>query len=179
MLQEISAVCTDISVVRRLTFAAVSLPSDTPGYWELVAKFDYRSCATLPLTSEVQVLLEHIDFLDHSAFESDIVLQKELLDQEGFEGHSLGVVFNNICKVCQGELQVCSDRPSYPVIYNDELGTVSGTHFRKYCRNSWKGCSFTQHYGFHMTGVESEPVYAWSFHFFFQLIQLPFKPSYC
>ena len=43
------------------------------------------------------------------------------------------------------------DRPSFPTVYSEELGTVSGTHFRN-CSNHALGCSFTQHYGFHMTG---------------------------
>ena len=119
----------------------------------------------------MQVLLEKIDFLDHNAFRSDTALQKELIDQEGFEGHPLGIVListKNTCKLCQSSLQVRSDRPRYSVIYNDSLGTVSGSHFRKYCRNSWKGCPFMQHYSFHMVGVNSEPTYD------YDCLELPF-----
>lgn len=54
---------------------------------------------------------------------------------------------------------VRADRPSFPVVYSNDLGTVSGTHFCKYCQNNWKGCPFTQHYGFHTEGNESEVVY--------------------
>ena len=75
---------------------------------------------------------------------------------EGFDGHPLGIVLvsaNTTCNLCKGALQLCSDQPSYPVIY------VSRTHFRKYCQNNWKVCHFTQHYGFHMTGNDFEMVY--------------------
>ena len=162
MLQEISSICSDLSVVRRLSFAVATLPRDTPGYWEVVTKFGYRSCSTVPTTAKVQLMLENVDFLDHGAFDPDRSLQKELAEQDGFEGHPLGIVLvsaNTICKLCKGELQVRSDRPSYPIIYSDDVGTVNGTHFRKYCQNSWKGCSFTQHYGFHMIGDDSKVVY--------------------
>lgn len=162
MLQEVVSVCSDPSVVRRLTFAAATLPVDTPGYWEVVTKFGFKSLATVPSTGEVQVLLENIKFLDHGTFDADSSLQKELIEQEGFEGHPLGIVLVSAktrCKLCQGELQVRSDRPSYPVIYTNNLGTISGTHFRKYCQNNWKGCSFTQHYGFHSIGNDSEVIY--------------------
>ena len=33
-------------------------------------------------------------------------------------------------------------------MYTEFFGTVNGTHFRKYCNNNAKGCSFTQHYSF-------------------------------
>lgn len=58
MLQEISSVCSDLSVVRRLSFAAANLPTDTPKYWEFVTKFGYRSRGTMPTASELKVLLE-------------------------------------------------------------------------------------------------------------------------
>ena len=58
---------------------------------------------------------------------------------------------NDICKLCNGQLLVRKDRPSFPVVYTECFGTVSGIHFRKYCQNNAKGCSFTQHYSFHTT----------------------------
>ena len=35
------------------------------------------------------------------------------------------------------------------MMYTSELGTLSATHFRKYCQNSRKGCQYVQYYGFH------------------------------
>ena len=101
-------------------------------------------------------------YLDEDACDTDSNLLNELIQHEGFQGKSLGIVLisgNNKCKLCGGNLLVRADRPSFPVVYSNDLGTVSGTHFRKYCQNNWKGCPFTQHYGFHTEGNESEVVY--------------------
>ena len=87
---------------------------------------------------------------------------KELMQQEGFHQRPLGIVLlsaNNRCQLCEGTLLLRADRPSFPTVYSNEFGTVSSTHFRKYCQNNWKGCQFTQHYGFYMTGNESEVIY--------------------
>jgi hypothetical protein len=87
---------------------------------------------------------------------------KELCTIEGFQGHPLGYVLisaREYCGVCREHLLVREDRPSFPIIYSNELGTFSGTHFRKYCSNNWKGCSFSQHYGFHQNGSDSDIVY--------------------
>ena len=87
-----------------------------------------------PCTAKVQLMLENVDCLDHGAFDPDRSLQKELAEQDG---HPLGIVLvsaNTICKLCKGELQIRSDRPSYPKIYSDDVGTVNGTHFRKYAK---------------------------------------------
>lgn len=66
----------------------------------------------------------------------------------------MGVVLispNATCLKCGGKLLLRSDRPSSITLYTDDLGTVLATQFRKYCQNSRKGCSFTQHYSFHST----------------------------
>ena len=34
-------------------------------------------------------------------------------------------------------------------LYTDNMGTVPATHYRKYCHNYRKGCTFTQHYSYH------------------------------
>lgn len=164
MLQEASSICSDISVLRRLSFAAVTLHRDTPKYWELVASFGFlkASGCTIPSSDEVKVLLENVKYLDEDAFDTDRHLTRELIQHDGFQGKPLGIVLisaNNNCRLCGGNLLVRADRPSFPVVYSNDLGTVCGTHFRKYCQNNWKGCTFTQHYGFHTKGNESEAVY--------------------
>ena len=161
MLQEGSSVCPDISVLRRLCFAASTLPKDIPRYWELVTEFGFHSAAETPSVKDIQVLIENICFMEGSALTPDSCLKKELFDHNGFEGHPLGIILislNEICKMCSGKLRVKADRPSFPTVYSDELGTVSATHFRKYCSNHALGCSFTQHYGFH-TSSGSDIVY--------------------
>ncbi len=163
MLQEASSLCTDVSVLRKLSFAAVTLHRDTPRYWELVTSFGFKSSASAsPSSDKVKLLLDNVKYLEEDAFDTDSHLLKDLMQHEGFQGKPLGVVLisaNNSCKLCGGNLLVRADRPSFPVIYSDDLGTVSCTHFRKYCHNNWKGCPFTQHYGFHMNGNDSEAVY--------------------
>lgn len=79
--------------------------------------------------------------------------------QEGFQGHPLGIVLissKEKCGVCGAHLLVREDRPSFPVIYSNDMGTLSGTCFHKYCSKHWKGCSFSQHYGYHQKGNDSE-----------------------
>ena len=164
MLQEAATICSDISVLRRLSFAAVTLHRDTPRYWELVASFGFlkSSGCAIPSSDKVKILLENGKYLDDDAFDTDSHLLREFIQHDGFQGKSLGIVLisaKDKCRFCGGNLLVRADRPSFPVIYSDDLGTVSGTHFRKYCQNNWKGCPFTQHYGFYTNVNESEAVY--------------------
>ena len=92
MLQEASNICKDPSVLRRLTFAATTLHKDTPRYWEIVTKFGFKLSHEGGCSSEVKLLLENTRFLDEAAFDRDHTLLKELANQEGFDGHSLGIV---------------------------------------------------------------------------------------
>lgn len=54
------------------------------------------------------------------------------------------------CLSCGGKLSLRSDRPSRLTIYTESQGTVTATHYHKYCRN--KGCKFVQYYGYHKPG---------------------------
>ena len=151
-------------MLRRLTFAAAALHKDTPNYWDLVASFGFlkSSESKLPSVEKLKVVLENVNYLEEDAFNTDSQLMKELMQHEGFQGRSLGIILlstNGKCKLCEGDLLVRSDRPSFPVVYTNDYGTVHGTHFRKYCQNNWKGCSFAQHYGYHTIGNETEAVY--------------------
>lgn len=163
MLQEASSICKDPSVLRRIIFAATSLHKETPRYWEIVAKFGFKLSSEGICSSEkVKLLVENTQFLDEKVFDSDHILLQELSKQDGFDGHPLGIVLlssKESCEMCGGHLLVREDRPSFPTVYSEELGTVSGTHFRKHCSNHWKGCSFTQHYGYHQNCSESVIIY--------------------
>ena len=78
----------------------------------------------------------------------------ELNQFEGYHGNPLGIQLissKETCRNCAGKLFVHGDRPSFPVLYNEDIVTVLGTHFRKYCENQSKGCHFVQHYGFYTT----------------------------
>jgi len=162
MLQEVSNVTSDPSVLRRLTFAANALPKDTPRYWELVTRFGFQHSSVKFTWKSVKVCMENVKCLDEDAFNDDESLTKELIALEGFQNHSIGIVLisqNNICKACNGKLLVRKDRPSFPVVYTDNLDTINGTHFQKYCHNHMKGCSFTQHYGCCTLGSEAQIIY--------------------
>ena len=162
MLQEACDFTTEHSVLRRLSFAAASLPEDTPGYWEFVSSFGFRHSTDKINIEKVRLYLENTKCLDANSFCDDYSLRKELITHEGFQGHSIGIVLiscNNACKICSGKLLVKKNRPSFPVVYDDDLGTVSSTHFRKFCHNSAKGCTFTQHYGYYTLGNDSEMLY--------------------
>ena len=111
MLQEASALCSDISAVGRLSFAAATLHRDTPGYWDLVCGFGFINLPACPKPSsdKVKVFLENVKYLEDNAFASDVNLSKELMEQKGFLGRPLGIVLissNNKCGLCGGSLLV-------------------------------------------------------------------------
>lgn len=132
-----------------------------PKYWNFVSDFGFKFSKNDFKVNEVKLLLENIDFIDQQAFDTDKVLLHELNHFEGFQGNPLGIVLvspKKICGLCGEHLLVREDRPSFPMIYSTD-GTTSGTHFRKYCSQNWKGCPFTQHYGFHQKGNSTEIFY--------------------
>lgn len=134
VLEEASTICSDLSVLRRLSCAASTLHKDVPRYWDLVTEFGFQSTEDRSSIEKVQVLLENIQYMDTGTFDSDRCLMKELLDHQGFDGNPLGIVLvssKKTCNSCTGKLRVRADRPSFPVICSDGLGTVSGTHFQK------------------------------------------------
>ena len=108
------------------------------------------------------MLLDNLEILDDKAFRTGKELLRELCSTEGYHGQPLGIVLissNSTCRSCGGTLLVRADRPSFMTIYTDDMGTVHGTHFRKYCQNSRKKCHFTQHYGFHTEGDNGDMFY--------------------
>lgn len=160
MWQEIGSVVPDASVLRRLLFAAMHVSKDCPKYWNIVTEFAFGSSECNK--DDVRVLLDNLEFLDHKAFQTDKELLRELCSTEGYHRQPLGIVLissNSTCRSCGGTLLVRADRPSFMTIYTDDMGTVHGTHFRKYCQNSRKKCHFTQHYGFHTEGDHGDMLY--------------------
>lgn len=151
MFDEASELCQDISVLTRLCFAAKYLNKETPRYWEFVKAIGFKSMDRKPDSKQVEIFMQNLQYLDSDALEVNQSLVQQMQQLEGFQGHPLGIVLlsaNNICRLCGGNLLVRADRPSFPVIHQELQGTTCGTHFRKYCQNNHKGCSFMQHYGF-------------------------------
>ena len=152
----------DVSVIKRVLVAAQKIPMDTPQYWDLVTRFAFKYEEEKPTSEMVRVLVENTQSLDCDALKMDDTLLKELLELEGFDGNPLGIVLvsaTSICKLCEGNLLVRADRPSFLTGYTESLGTVPMTHFRKYCNNAKKGCPFTQHYCFHSVGNNTDVIY--------------------
>lgn len=160
-MAEKSEFSPDFSVIKRVFLAAKQIPKETPSYWDLVARFGFKHATEKPTAEKVRVLVENTQFLDSEALTSDDELLKELIKCDGFDGKPLGIVLvsnNTVCKLCEGKLLVRADRPSFLMGYTS-LSTVPVTHFRKFCHKSSKGCSFTQHYGFHCIGEGTSIVY--------------------
>lgn len=162
MWQEIGKVTSEVSVLRRLLFGAVHIPDSTPNRWDIISDFAFQHSTRKCASTDVKLLLENVEFLDREAFATDTVLASELLSVKRPNGEPLGVVLispNTICKLCGGTLLTRVDRPSRVTIYSETMGTVPATHFYKYCQNSRKGCSFTQHYSYSTEGEGSESMY--------------------
>ncbi len=176
MWQEVSKVTLEVSVLRRLTFAAVNVPDGTPNRWSIISEFAFQHSTQKCSITDVRILLENMEFLDNKAFATDSVLMRELHDVKGLKNQPLGVVLispNTSCKICGGKLLIRADRPSSVTLYSETMGTVPATHFHKYCQNSKKGCQFIQHYGYYSKGGESESFYEDEWH------TLPFFVSTC
>lgn len=163
MLSTLSQKVRDVSVVRRLSFAATFLPKSMPNYWESVANFSvaHRQSRNNLTTQQVKVLVENLEEIDGGTFASDDVLIREIVDMPRC-GTDIpqGIILissKHSCSICGSNLNIRTDRPSNVIIYDDHLGTIRATHFTKYCRKL--RCSYQQHYGFSTRGDSSEVTY--------------------
>ena len=154
MIEESSVLTSDVSVLKRLVFAAKNINTAAPGYWDLVRGFGFKYYSEKPNASKIQTFIENLALSDQESFFSDAELLTELYQFEGNQGHPLGILLisnKDTCQNCAGKLHVCRDRPSFPMVYTEYIGTIHGTHFRKHCENQSRGCHFVQHYGFYTT----------------------------
>ena len=159
MFQEVDSVVPDLSILRKLLFASVFIPKETPHYWEELIAFAFDGKTEKPNNEDIRVLLENIECLDQKAFSTDTELLACLRSHDSVQGIPLGVILiseNCTCKLCGGKLLIRSDRPSCVTLYTDTMGTVPATQFRKYCQNYRKGCTFTQHYSYHSLTDDGE-----------------------
>ena len=79
MFEEASKLCEDVSILRRLSFAASYLNSETPKYWDLVKEFGYTSSTIKPPDSkQVELFMQNLEYLDSSAMEFDHTLTQQL-----------------------------------------------------------------------------------------------------
>lgn len=154
LLEELAQYVDAPSVLRKIIFATINLPSDLPDYWKIVTNFATCGTDQIKLTpSKLQTLVDNMQYYDKDAFLSDQNLMGLLLKEQGRDGKPLGIVLISPlskCQACNGDLVVKADRPSHLTLYSDNLGTITAVHFRKICKNSRKGtCNTVQYYGYH------------------------------
>ena len=154
MLSVLAKHIKDVSVLRRLLFAAVFLSPELPAFWAVVLEFatqgEISKCSVTP--EQIQTLTENIQVLNASAFKPDCELQKELVSMDIPGKKPLGVVLispTSSCVFCGSQLQLRKDRHAPVVLYDNKLGTIPGAHFHKFCPK--RTCSLTQYYGYYCT----------------------------
>ncbi len=154
MLRAVPPFITDVSVLKRLSFAVANLPEDLPNRWEMISAFalkrqNMKGDISL-LTSQVKLFAENLQEL---VFSTDKELMLELMDILSSKKKPLGVVLissNEYCSICESKLQIRKDRPANVIIYDDVMGAVDGTHYHKTCSN--RSCGLTQFYGYTTAG---------------------------
>jgi hypothetical protein len=141
-MELIGPVVKDVSVLRRMLFAASYLPQDVPHYWEIVASFSCVDSSTSLSAERVKLLMENLQVLSRQAFTTDAELTVELLQTHRVcpksKSEVLGIALisdKQTCCKCGGRLLVRQDRPSRVVLYTESMGTVPASHYHKYCQN--------------------------------------------
>ena len=154
MLGVIAKYIQNVSVLRRLLFAAAFLSPDLPMFWGVVIEFATSGEVSKSSVTEEQarVLIENIQVLNAAAFETDSALQKELifLNLPGIKPLGIPLISPApSCLLCGSQLQIRKDRHAPIVIYDSKYGTIPGAHFHKFCPK--RTCSFIQYYGYYTT----------------------------
>lgn len=153
LLEELGDYLESPSVLRKILFATVNLPSDLPEYWKIVRHFGTCEADDKSVTpTKVQALVENLQYLDKDVFLSDKNLMELLMKEQGRDGKPIGIALissHTQCQSCGGDLTVKADRPSHPTLYSDSFGTVTAVHYRKICKNMRRGlCNTIQYYGY-------------------------------
>ena len=151
MLSSVSKVVKDLSVLRRLLFAVSQLPNDLPNYWNIAVQFATCGKQAYLTPDQAKMLVENLQELDAKAFDTDRELLQQLMEfQVSVSKPPIRMILissNKECLLCGSELQLRKDRFAPLVLYDDVMGTISASHYHKYCTN--QGCGLTQYYGYH------------------------------
>lgn len=163
----------DVSVLRRLLFAPTHLPCELPNLWGVAVEF--ATAGKVERNSvdpgTVAALVENIQSFDEQAFATDESLLRQLIGWSPSPERTLGIVLISPvshCVLCGQALTLQKDRPASIVVYDDNLGTVPGSHFHKTCSN--KLCTLTHYYGYYTTRSESSQLFHntnWKDHSYF------------
>ena len=157
MLGLIAKYIKEVSVLRRLVFAAIHLPEDLPNLWGVVIEYATKGKKeSSAITAEdAKMLAENIQEFDSKAFSTDKDLLMELMALQVPKSKPLGMVLISAkkdCPACGSSLRLRKDRPASVIVYDNNMGTLPGSHFHKCCTSP--KCSCTQYYGFYTTGGE-------------------------
>lgn len=161
MLGVVAKHIKDVSVLRRLLFAAKFLPRDMPNFWGAAIEFATAGKVDRNTVDPeiAAALIKNIHSFGERAFDTDEALTKELISWMPSPGKPLGVVLispETTCILCGQSLVLRKDRPTSLVIYDTNFGSIPGSHFYKTCSN--KLCTLTQYYGYYTTGREESQV---------------------
>ena len=163
MLEIVARHLKDVSVLRRLLFAASNLSEEVPNFWGIVVEFATAGkvqCNSID-SDAVAALVNNIHSFDERAFESDASLTHELISLTSAGStcgrtRPLGIVLispEKRCVICGQTLTLRRDRPACITVYDDNLGPAPGSHFHKICTN--KMCDLTQYFGYYTTGSKA------------------------
>lgn len=161
MLSVVAKHIKDVSVLRRLLFAAKFLPRDMPNFWGVAIEFATAGKVDRSTVDPetAAALIENIHSFDERAFDTDEALTKELISWMPTPEKPLGVILispQTTCALCGQSLVLRKDRPTSLVIYDIKFGSIPGSHYYKTCSN--KLCTLTQYYGYYTTGREKSQV---------------------
>lgn len=164
--------CLCVASIQRMLQLLEDLPLQPPffllacltSYWQTVHSFCIagREDKSTLTVQDAQMLLENMNYMDKQAFNSDKVLMSEIfqIPRQGSDA-PLGIVLissKEICCQCGSKLYLRSDRPcTITISYDDNLGTVPGTHYTKYCQK--RNCSKQEHYGYSTQGDSGAMIY--------------------
>jgi hypothetical protein len=165
MLAVVAKQLKDVSILRRLLFAASFLPSEMPNLWGIAVEF--ATAGKVQRNSidadTAAALIENISTFDEKAFDTDKDLVQQLSTWTPTQGRfakPFGIVLispKTHCLLCGQALCLRKDRPARIVVYDDFSGTLPGTHYSKTC--SSKICTLTQYYGYYTTGKAESRVF--------------------
>ena len=162
MLEVIATYLKDVSVLRKLLFAATHLPPDLPNLWGIAVEFATTGKVKRNINAKTaRSLIDNIEAFDREALKKDDRLLKELVEWKPTSATKpLGIVLvseKKVCVLCKRELVICKDRPSYITVYDIQVGPAPGTHFHKICPS--EVYCLTQYYGSYSTGGAKSQIY--------------------
>ena len=123
-----------VSTLRRLLFAVIFYPVSYLIFWGVALELATSGSID---KSDIDALIEKIESFDQSALHKDEKLKYELLESNGSNKKPLGMVLissKKFCCVYGGDLILRKDRAASFVVYDDQLGSCSGSHFHKMCQ---------------------------------------------